>query len=97
MGNYRTKNTVYKREKKGREQLYRSHNKTYSHKYETIVRHKPWKKQPNFENSTKYGKVGRIDKLIAGRGMVASSRSVGSNCRARKFWVQDVYTEHELP
>jgi hypothetical protein len=52
---------------------------------------------PNFENSTKYGNVGQVDKLIAGKDMITSSRSVGSNCRAWNFWVQDVYTEHELP
>ena len=51
----------------------------------------------NSEKSTKYGKEGRTDKLIVGRGRAVSSRSVGLNCGAQKFWVQDVYTEHDLP
>jgi hypothetical protein len=51
----------------------------------------------NFEDSTKYGKAGQTDRVIIGRGRVASSRSLGSNCRAQKFWVQDVYPEHGLP
>jgi hypothetical protein len=50
-----------------------------------------------FEDSTKYGKVGRIDKVIVGRVILASLRILGSNCRAQKFWVQDVYPEHGLP
>jgi hypothetical protein len=51
----------------------------------------------NFEDSTKYGKAGQIDRIIVGRGRVASLRSAGSNCRACNFYVQDVYPEHELP
>jgi hypothetical protein len=31
------------------------------------------------------------DRLIVGRVKLASSRSLGSNCRSQKFWVQDVY------
>jgi hypothetical protein len=49
MRNYTNRNTVYKRKKKGREQLYLSHKKTYSHNYETIVRHKPWKNIASYE------------------------------------------------
>jgi hypothetical protein len=42
-------------------------------------------------------KVGQTNGVIVGRGRVASLRSLGSNCRAQKFWVQYVYPEHELP
>jgi len=31
------------------------------------------------------------DRLIVGRVKLVSLRSLGSNCRSRKFWVQDVY------
>jgi hypothetical protein len=31
------------------------------------------------------------DRLIIGRVKLASSRSLGSNCRSQKLWVQDVY------
>jgi hypothetical protein len=31
------------------------------------------------------------DRLIVGRVKLAGLRSLGSNCRSRKFWVQDVY------
>jgi hypothetical protein len=48
------------------------------------------------KTQTKYVNVGQIDKLNAGTCIFASSRSVRSNCRAQKFWVQYVYTEHEL-
>jgi hypothetical protein len=51
----------------------------------------------NFEDSTKYGKAGRSDGVIVGRVRLASSRSLGSNCRSPKFWVQDVYPEHGAP
>jgi hypothetical protein len=45
----------------------------------------------------KYGKVGQSNGVIVGRVRLASSRSLGSNCRSPKFWVQDVYpnTGHE--
>jgi hypothetical protein len=51
----------------------------------------------NFEDSNKYGKVGRTDGVIVVRFNLVSSRSLGSNFRARNFWVQNVYPEHGLP
>jgi hypothetical protein len=47
----------------------------------------------NFEESTKYGKVGQSDGVIVGRVRLVSSRSLGSNCRS--FLGARCIPEHE--